>query len=93
MPEVSPEVLKWARETAGLSKAEAASKLDLRPAYGLTAEERLAAIESGDVEPTRPQLVKMAAEKVNFTKSEKNALEHLFKNLLEAGFEFPSSGT
>ena len=60
MPNVSPDILRWARETAGLSLEEAADKLGLRAARGQTPAERLTALEVGDVAPTRPQLLEMA---------------------------------
>lgn len=60
MPEVNPEVLTWARETAGLTPEQAATKLQLKPARGLSAVERLAALERGEVAPTRAMLRTMA---------------------------------
>ena len=62
MPKVNHEIMKWARETAGLSRDEAVRKLAIRDARGVRAVERLAALESGAVEPTRPTLVKMAKQ-------------------------------
>jgi len=53
MPRVVPEVLIWARETAGLSVEAAAKKL------GVSAG-RLAEFEAGQREPTRNQLVAMS---------------------------------
>jgi Zn-dependent peptidase ImmA (M78 family)/transcriptional regulator with XRE-family HTH domain len=60
MPRVNPDILRWARETAGLTSEEAARRLALKPKRGVQADERLAALESGSDTPTRPQLVKMA---------------------------------
>jgi Zn-dependent peptidase ImmA (M78 family) len=60
MPQVNPEILKWARETAGLSLDEAAKAIALNAAHGRTGGERLAALEAGDGEPTRQQLARMA---------------------------------
>jgi Zn-dependent peptidase ImmA (M78 family)/transcriptional regulator with XRE-family HTH domain len=60
MPEINPEILVWARETAGLTPEEAAEKLGIRDARGVAAVDRLAALETGDDVPTRPMLVKMA---------------------------------
>jgi Zn-dependent peptidase ImmA (M78 family)/transcriptional regulator with XRE-family HTH domain len=60
MPKVSHEILSWARETAGLSLSEAVGKLGIWPRLGVSAVDRLAAIEAGEVEPTRTQLLKMA---------------------------------
>lgn len=54
MPKVNPDVLIWARETAGLTLEEAAKKL------GLSGPERLEALEKGTRDPSRPQLVTMA---------------------------------
>lgn len=60
MPEVNPEILVWARETAGLAVGEAAHKLGFRDSGVSSATEKLAALEAGDKEPSRAQLVKMA---------------------------------
>lgn len=62
MPRVNPEILRWARETAGLSIEEAARKLGLKESRGIAAPARLAALEAGSVEPSRPMLVKMAKQ-------------------------------
>ena len=59
---VNPEILRWARETAGLSREVAARKLQIRDAYGMRAVDRLAALESGQTEPTRPMLVRMSEQ-------------------------------
>lgn len=60
MPRVNHEILRWARETAGLTLEEAAIKLNLSEARGVSAVDRLTALESGEHEPTRPMIVKMA---------------------------------
>ena len=60
MPSVNPEILSWARETAGLSLEEAAEKLGIHDSHGVNAAQRLAALEAGDDTPTRPTLLKMA---------------------------------
>ena len=60
MPELNPEVMRWARETAGLTPEQAAQKLGINPAHGLAAVDRLAVLESGTATPSRPMLVKMA---------------------------------
>lgn len=57
MPNVNPDILKWARETAGLSVEEAVKKLGMS---GETAVDRLTALEEGGRAPTRPMLVKMS---------------------------------
>jgi Zn-dependent peptidase ImmA (M78 family) len=60
MPNVNHEILSWARETAGLSPSEAVEKLGIGAARGVSAVNRLAAIEAGKEEPRRSLLVKMA---------------------------------
>ena len=62
MPGISPEIMVWARETAGLTRQEAARKLGFRDSSRSTAADKLAAIEYGEKEPSRPQLVKMAGQ-------------------------------
>ena len=54
--------MRWARETAGLTIEEAAKKIDLHEARGVSAVNRLVALESGDDEPTRSLLTKMAKQ-------------------------------
>jgi Zn-dependent peptidase ImmA (M78 family) len=56
MPQINPEVLVWARTTAGLSVEDAAKKL------GLSRPERLREIETGQRAPTRRQLVNMSGQ-------------------------------
>lgn len=58
---INPAVLIWARETAGLSVEEAATKIGLTSGARGTAAEKLEAIEGGEREPSEGQLVKMAA--------------------------------
>ena len=53
MPRIAPEVLIWARETAGLSLEAAAKGL------GVSAR-RLTEFESGEREPTRNQIIAMS---------------------------------
>jgi Zn-dependent peptidase ImmA (M78 family) len=62
MPRVNPAILRWARETAGLDLDSAAEKIALGSARGSTGAERLAALEEGQTEPTRPLLLKMAKQ-------------------------------
>jgi Zn-dependent peptidase ImmA (M78 family) len=57
---LNPDILVWARETAGLSLEEAAHAIDLKDAYGASGAERLAALEAGKEEPSRPLLLRMA---------------------------------
>ena len=62
MPKVNPEILVWARETAGLTQEEAAKKLGFRDSGLSSAKDKLQAIEYGQKEPSRPQLLKMAGQ-------------------------------
>lgn len=62
MTEVNPEILTWARRTAGLTREEAVRKLGIRDARGVAATDRLAALEAGENEPTRLLLTKMAKQ-------------------------------
>ncbi len=62
MPRVNPAIMVWARETAGLNQKEAATKLGFRDSSRSSAAEKLAHIESGQKEPSRPQLIKMAGQ-------------------------------
>ncbi len=60
MPSVRPEILTWARETAGLSVEATAKRVGFADSSRSSAAEKLVAIESGSRSPTRPQLVRMA---------------------------------
>lgn len=60
MPTVNPEVLIWARETAGMTQDEAARKIGLADSLKVTAIDKLDAIERGLKEPSRSVLAKMA---------------------------------
>src|SRR5271168_1641558 len=60
MPALNPEILEWARRTAGLSLDDAAREIDLKEAHGTSGAERLAALEAGAEEPSRPLLLRMA---------------------------------
>jgi Zn-dependent peptidase ImmA (M78 family) len=59
MPKINSDILCWARETAGLTQAEAVERLQLGAVKDKTGVERLEALETG-ADPTRPMLVKMA---------------------------------
>lgn len=59
MPRVNPEILRWARESAGLTLAEAARSIGLKSDSG---PERLNDLESGKRDPSRSTLVKMARQ-------------------------------
>ena len=58
---ITPSILTWARETAGLSVEDAASKLGLKSSTKATAIDKLEAYERGDAKPTRNQLLKIAS--------------------------------
>ena len=60
MPKVNPDILSWARETAGLNLDEAAKAIGLGSARGKTGGQRLADLEAGEGEPSRQQLARMA---------------------------------
>lgn len=55
----NPEILTWARETAGLSLENAATKLGLG-GKRMSGSEALAAYENGERAPSQSQLMKMA---------------------------------
>lgn len=57
---LNPQILIWARDTAGLSTEEAADALGFKDTLDRTAAERLQAMEAGDEEPSRSVLLKMA---------------------------------
>lgn len=60
MAGINPEILIWARETAGLDLETAARKIELNAARGLSGADRLAAMEVGDAVPSAPLLRRMA---------------------------------
>ena len=60
MPRVNPEIIVWARETAGLTIDDAATRVGFSGSSVSSAADKLTAIEDGWREPTRPQLLKMA---------------------------------
>lgn len=59
--QVNHQILRWARETAGLTLDEAAQKLSIGIAHGVTPDQRLNALEVGAELPTRPLLLKMSS--------------------------------
>ncbi|HXA24109.1 MAG TPA: XRE family transcriptional regulator [Acetobacteraceae bacterium] len=58
---INPDILKWARETAGLSLAEAAEKLGLKDTAKATAAEKLHKLEAGGGDPGQTFLRKAVA--------------------------------
>lgn len=59
---VNPQVLRWARETAGLDIEAAAHKLALSSSKGMSASQKLEAIESGERAIPRSLLLKMSQQ-------------------------------
>src|ERR1700680_3579716 len=57
---LNPEILTWARQTAGLSPDQAARALGFTDTRGRLAVQRLKALETGDEEPSRSVLLRMA---------------------------------
>ena len=62
MPVVNPEILVWARETAGLSVREAAEKIRLGKTRDATPTDRLEALETGANTPSDAVLANMAKQ-------------------------------
>ena len=62
MPKVNPDILVWARETAGLSPESAVKKLSIRDTKKASALDRLSGYESGAEDPSRPLLLRMAKQ-------------------------------
>lgn len=60
MGAIQPQVMRWARETAGLSLQDAAHAIGLNAAHGLSGAERLGRFETGELDPSRKLLAKMA---------------------------------
>ncbi|MFZ0271903.1 MAG: ImmA/IrrE family metallo-endopeptidase [Acidobacteriaceae bacterium] len=58
--EINPEILVWARKSAGLELAEAAKKLALADSSKESGEQKLLELERGARFPTRNQLSKLA---------------------------------
>lgn len=54
-------MLAWARETAGLSLSDAANRLGLSDSSRASPQQKLEALERGDLKPTRKQLAKIAS--------------------------------
>jgi Zn-dependent peptidase ImmA (M78 family) len=59
---VNPEILIWARETAGLDLETAARKIALNSARGRSGADRLAALEAGEALPSSGLLQRMAQQ-------------------------------
>ncbi|CAM3135116.1 HTH cro/C1-type domain-containing protein [Sphingomonas antarctica] len=59
---VNPNILIWARETAGLDLESAARKISLNAARGVSGADRLAAFEAGEGSPSSTLLARMAQQ-------------------------------
>jgi Zn-dependent peptidase ImmA (M78 family)/transcriptional regulator with XRE-family HTH domain len=59
--QINPRILAWARETAGLSVAEAAEKLGLKDTAKASAVEKLRELETGKRDPAQGILQKAAS--------------------------------
>lgn len=57
---VNPEILTWARDTAGLTPEQAAHALAFQDTRQRSAVERLIALEAGEEQPSRSVLLRMA---------------------------------
>jgi transcriptional regulator with XRE-family HTH domain len=53
---INPNILVWARQSAGLTIDDAAEKLALSTTAKSSAAEKLVALETGQTQPTRSQL-------------------------------------
>ncbi len=62
MPQINPTILAWARETSGLDIEDAAKKLQLKDTKTASATAKLEAYESGEAEPSRSLLLRMAKQ-------------------------------
>lgn len=62
MPRINPDILRWARETAGFDLAPAAEKIGLRDARGVSGAQRLEELEAGKSEPSSALLKRIAAQ-------------------------------
>lgn len=59
---INPQILIWARETAGFDLETAAHKIGLKAARGISGADRLGALESGDAMPSPALLRRIAAQ-------------------------------
>lgn len=62
MPQVKPDILRWARETAGYDLVEAARRIQLNATKASSGPDRLAALEAGEGEPSFSLLNRMAKQ-------------------------------
>ena len=62
MPKVKLEILMWVRKNSLLSKQDAAHKLNIKDSKKMSAEDKLTAIELGEIEPSRSLLLRMSKQ-------------------------------
>ena len=62
MSEINPDILIWARETAGLDLETAARKIGLNAAREVSGADRLAALEAGNGTPSAALLQRMSQQ-------------------------------
>ena len=62
MPRVNPDILRWARETAGLTLKDAVDRLSIKDGRGTIATDHLRALETGETALTRAMLARMAKQ-------------------------------
>lgn len=62
MSKVNPHILRWARESAGLTLEQAAEKIGLNDTVAQSASQRLVSLEDGSEEPSRPLLLRMSKQ-------------------------------
>ncbi|MBK7982521.1 MAG: ImmA/IrrE family metallo-endopeptidase [Candidatus Competibacteraceae bacterium] len=62
MPHVNPQILVWARESAGFDLSTASHKLSFTDSKTSSAEQKLQAYEKGEQPPSRALLIKMAKQ-------------------------------
>jgi len=60
MSRINPNILSWARNTAGLEPEEAAHKLQIQDSETTTGGQKLLSYESGEQEPSRSLLLRMS---------------------------------
>jgi Zn-dependent peptidase ImmA (M78 family) len=62
MPQIAPDILRWARETAGYDLEEAARRIALNASKAGSGAERLASLEAGEGQPSTSLLNRMAKQ-------------------------------
>jgi len=62
MPKVKSEILVWARNKTLLTQQDAARKLNIKDSKKMSAVDKLTALESGEIEPSRSLLLRMSKQ-------------------------------